>query len=178
MKLFSYFFTGALIALMLNSCSENDELKNGNQELIGSWMATEINFEGNSAIETTGNIVSTSFSGDGYNMALQIRFDENSNEFTSFGAYNIHLNTNHHGHSSITEWMNPGFIQCGKWNKNGNDLLITNHKGETQSATILSLDQQRLVLSYNFTYKTKQFDSSVTYEVGGIFTFEKQLVNQ
>jgi len=178
MKLFNYLFTGIICALTITSCAKNEDFNNSDSELIGNWKVAEIYFEGNNTIETSGIIETYSFYGDGYNMVLQLRFDENSNEFSSYGGYNIQLNTIQDGKNIITEWMNPGFIDSGKWTIDGKNLIVTNSRGETQSAMILSLNQHTLVLSYNFIYETLKFDSSLTYEVKSVFSFEKQVVDQ
>ena len=163
MKLINYLFAGIFIAFTFSSCNENDKVITENGELAGNWLTTQVNFEGSSTIENSGTTLTSSFNGEGYNLVLRICFDKDLKEFTSFGGYDIHLNTNDQGTYHFTEWMNPGFMRNGKWETDGNSLLITDTKGVLQSATILSLDQKNLVLSYSFTYKTEQHASCGTY---------------
>jgi len=163
-----------LLVVISSSCTK-DEIDNiSNGELIGFWRISDVYFEGTSTTNAAGNEVISSFTGTGYNLALSIDFDENENAFISKGSYNIQLITNVDGEDVITEWMNPGFIECGTWDKDGNNLAVSKPNGEMQIATVLSTQQNMLELSYDFSYELMKSETTVIYNVKGIYRFEKQ----
>ena len=164
----------ALLIAITSSCAKDDIDNISNSELIGFWRISDVHFEGTSTTNATGNEVISSFTGTGYNLALSIDFDENENAFTSRGSYNIQLITNVDGKDVITEWMNPGFIECGTWDKDGNNLAVSKPNGEMQVATVLSTQQNTLELSYDFSYELMKSEATVIYNVNGIYRFEKQ----
>lgn len=167
--------TIALIIILFSSCSK-DEIDNlSDSELLGFWRISDVYFEGTSTVTDSGGEVTAPFSGTGYNLALSIDFSEIENEFTSKGSYNVHLATKTDGEEVITEWMNPGFIECGTWQKEGNSIVVSKPNGESKTALILSMQQSLMVLSYDFSYEVMKSETMVIYNVKGIFTFQKQL---
>ncbi len=174
MKLFNFITICAAGTLLFSSCSEDNELENVNEKIVGEWKATEILFEGTSSFENSEEINST-FNGTGYDLMLNIQFSSDSAEFISHGGYNIELESDTRGEIMITEWMNPGFIQTGSWMMDGERCIITTPKGEEQYATILSLNENQLILSYDFSYEVLKSEHVLIYQVHGTFTFEKQV---
>ncbi|MCG8307248.1 MAG: hypothetical protein MI975_07625 [Cytophagales bacterium] len=165
------FFT--ILTISVSSCTEDDIENPAENELVGLWRISDVYFEGTTTTNVSGKEKISLFTGSGYNLTLSIEFSKLENQFTSKGSYNIRLTTNLDGADIITEWMNPGFIECGKWKKDGNSIIVTKPDGKLKTATILSLEQSTMKLSYDFSYEIMRSEETVTYDVNGIFTFDK-----
>ena len=166
----------AIILLLSQACTKDDIEKLSDGELVGLWRISDVHFDGTSITTGNGQEVIASFTGTGYNLALSIEFLDLDNEFISRGSYNIHLITETEGIDEITEWMNPGFIECGTWQKEGNSIIVSKDNGELTNAIIQSISDGSMELAYDFTYEVTKSQSTVTYQVNGIYTFQKQKV--
>lgn len=172
MKLFKLLFTASLF-LFLTACSDDDSAPSG-EGVVGKWDVTAINYSGTSTTESGGQTFTSDFVGTGFDMNLQIEFKENPMEYTTSGDYSIDLETTFMGQTSNSTATNQGFIGAGAWAQVGDDLVITTDMGDEQTATIVSLDGNVMVLGWASTMVQMQNGATSTLMIDGTYTFERQ----
>ena len=174
MRFFGFCISVVSLAFLLSSCSKSDVLSGSENRIIGDWWISDVQFEGTSTTNSNGNDITSPFTGTGYNLVLNMNIEKEQNAFSTKGLYNIHLVTEIEGEFVQTEWMNPGFIECGTWTIKDDNLVVTKANGETSYATVISLSDNTLVLAYNFSYEVMKSETKVNYMVEGLYTFSRR----
>ena len=169
MKSISFLFAG-LFLLSLSACK-----KDATGDIPGSWKVTAITYAGTTttADPSTGVSYTSTFTGEGTNMDLQISFAENPNTYTTTGSYDILLTTMLNGQSLISTWTNADFVGNGSWSRTGDTLTFTDSNGETSEVTIVSLTDSTLKVNWQFTNVQVTQGATSTSNVDGMYTFER-----
>ena len=164
----------ALALCFMFACSKKEDEPKPNNELKGSWKATDISYTGTSTTSVSGFTASSNFTGTGYDLNLTIKFDENPNIYTTSGNYSIKLATNINGQTMNKNYTNQSFLDGGSWSKQGNELSITSKTtGALQKATILELTSTTLKMGYNTSQTTEQNGATVSVTIAGTYTFKR-----
>ena len=168
MKIFKFLFAFALFA-SLASCSKDDD----SFEIMGEWTVTDISYTGTSSSAVGGVTQTFDFTGTGYDMDLKISFEDTPKEYSAEGDYSIMLVVDVAGQMMEVPWTNVDFIGNGEWEKDGNTLSVTASTGEVQTATIVELTDNKMVIAWDFMDTTTQQGTVMTQNVNGTYTFEK-----
>jgi hypothetical protein len=171
MKTFKLCFLIGLLSTFF-SCAKDDSLPTN--AILGKWNVTQIEYTGTSSTNVQGDITTAEFTGSGVDMKLEIEFTENPNEYKASGDYGINLKTEFLGQSFDYSLSNQGFIDSGTWSQEGDQLTVTTKAGETQTATVTSLTEDVLIITWGTSQTEALEGATVTYDIIGLYTFEKQ----
>ena len=172
MKIAKFFLLLGVLSLCY-SCSDDEEAA-ASDGIVGQWKVTAIDYSGTSTTSVAGQSFTADFTGTGFDMALDIEFTENPNDYNTSGDYSIKLTTDFMGQTTEIDWTNQGFIGAGTWEQNGNVITVNTPGQPAQEATIISVDASELVLAWATVQTQMQQGVTVTYDVMGTYTFERQ----
>jgi hypothetical protein len=160
------------IAVILFSCSEDDDPIPTSEGMVGSWYVTAIDYSGTTTTTASGITLRADFTGKGKDMDLTTTFSANPNTVTGEGTYTIVLTTTAGGTTSTDEFLFDEIVTDGTWTLNGKTLMITN-PGGTQEATIVSQTSTSLTLKVDINESESASGITVTTKVSGVYTLKK-----
>ena len=135
----------ASLFLFLTACSDDDDTDNQENALLGTWELAKLNYEGSTTTPGPLGVVTTNFSGEGFDMDLTIEFSVGT--YTTQGDYGVRLEIETLGVTTTTELANLGFFDDGTWTRGGDKLFFTPSGGTEQEATILELNDSTLSMA-------------------------------
>jgi len=164
------------IALLLPMCSE-DEYQPDIKELDGTWKMESLDYSGTLSNTLYGQeqpFHSVDFVGTAFDVDLSISFSEFPPSYTTNGNYSILVTYDPQGQPYEKELTNQGFLETGRWVLDGDKVGVTTINGDVFEATIVSLDESKLVLQTENMEVTDAPSFRVTTEVDQMITFARQ----
>ena len=131
----------ALLFLFLAACSD-DDTDNSSNSLLGTWKLTELTFEGSTSVPGPTGVLTTNFSGEGFDMDLTMGFLADT--YTTEGDFGVNLEIEVAGVTDTSELTNLSPFGDGTWTRENDKLLFTPSGGTEQEATILELNASTL----------------------------------
>lgn len=164
-----------LLCVTFSSCSKDDPKPASNDSpIIGSWRATKVSYTGTSTTSSAGMSFNSSFTGEGYNINNVVVFNKQPQVYTSTGNYSVKLTTTIDGFEMENDVTDITFFLNGAWSINEQTLTLTPNNGAAQSAKIIQLDAQTLMIEGNARQTTTQNGATVVTDTEINFTFVKQ----
>lgn len=161
-----------LLCLFLTCCSEDDEPDSSADALLGTWSLTGLEYSGSSSTPGPSGVLTTNFTGEGYDMDLTVEFSANPNTFTTAGDYGIRLEVEILGQSNTLELPNQSFFNGGSWSREDDKLTLTLQDNVEQEATILELNESTMRMSVDVSGMVVSVGT--IDEMEGTFIFTKQ----
>jgi hypothetical protein len=170
------FFLSALflLALSITACSDDDDNNPSSNELVGSWKLESMDYTGTSTTDFNGSAFTSEFMGTAFDIDATVSFSEDPNEYNTSGGYKISLTYDVQGQSFEQEVTFDGIFNSGSWSRTGDVILVTNPDGETQEATIITLNDNELVMESVVTEVTTSSGATSTIEVDQNMVFSRQ----
>lgn len=160
------------IAVILFSCSEDEDPLPTNEGMIGTWAVTGINYKGTTTTSGAGVNLKADFTGTGKEMDFTTTFNHDPNTVTSEGSYVIELKTTMLGQTTTEDYVLDEVFTDGTWSLNGRTLTVTSG-GETQEGTITKQTATTLEVKINLDESQTDSGITVTAKVQAVYTFEK-----
>lgn len=155
MKTIKMFAVVFLLSGLFVSCSNDDENEVSNSELVGEWQLEEYFYEGTTQTSQGGQSLSSSYSGEAYDINAKINFDENS--WQTQGSYIVKLLTEVNGQSISQDYPFSNYSGSGNYSLEGNVVTLENQNHNLPGAvvtgdefTITELSANNLVLSFSY----------------------------
>lgn len=173
MKNFNILMIAFLI--VLTSCSSDDDSNNQidlSVDITGQWDLKKLDYEGDSQMTFQGQTVTMTYIGFGKEMDAQVVFSNNPNNVEVFGTYVIEMTVTYLGMTETidTPFDMSDFMNAGTWSIEGNQMIIVdNTTGEQQTAEIIHLSQNKMILLSEQT----QTMNGMTANVVGEMTLER-----
>ncbi len=156
-----------LLVFSIAGCSK-DEVIPKQEDLIGIWKTTSIDFTGSYTFSLMGLSSSLDFTGKGKNIDYQVTIEEEPRNFTSTGSYDMEL---YMEEEPPTIFEDESLISSGIWNLDGKILTITQQGTEPQTCTIKKLTAENMTL---YTEQSIDMMGLGTYKIKGTFYMVKQ----
>ena len=190
MKTVGKFLTVLCIAVLVSSCSSDDDGTTGDTsaDLVGTWIMQSFEYEGETSTSFEGTEIDADFDGTAINIDTVLEFTESPNEFVSSGSYDIELTSTIMGETqSFTESID-NFSSEGTWERDGNTLItdgafveldgstdILGDMGMNMSeATILELTDTTLRLGQEDSQEVTQDGITVSFSFTSEIVFTRQ----
>jgi hypothetical protein len=161
------------VAVILFSCSDDDDPKPTTQGMIGAWSVTAVDYKGTTTTTAQGASIKADFTGTGKNMNLTVTFKETPKVVTNEGSYSIDLKTTIMGQTSTDQYDFDEVFTNGTWALDGNTLTITSSNG-TEKATIVEQSSTILKLKVDTTETETDQGMTVTTNIQINYTFKKK----
>lgn len=170
MKILKFFLAFALFASFA-SC-DPDEIPM-DEEIIGTWKITDVSLEGTATTtDAQGNVTEADLQGSGYDMDLQITIENNPNNYSVDGDFNVMVEYTIDNVSYELPWEEVGFIDAGTWEIT-DEILTVVGTAEVETATVANITETSLVLDWVYTQTDTQFGNTIVQNITGTYTFEK-----
>ena len=170
MKTLKFLLLG--FALILFSCSEDEEFQATSQGMLGTWNIATIDYSGTSVTTVQGQSLKSTFKGTGKDMDLISTFSENPNTVVTEGSYIIELETTTLGQTVTNDILFENVIVDGTWTLNGNTLTIDGAAGP-QTATILEQTSTKLTMKLDVKQNLSNQGAVVSADIQVVYTFTK-----
>lgn len=139
------------LTLILTSCSSDDDSTSDiNADIVGTWVGTEMVYEGTSETEIYGLPIEIDFTGEAYDISTKLIFSENPNTLVSEGSYSIKLEYEQNGITETQVVEDQSFLASGTWELNG-DTLIVEDVNDSFEAKVYELTDDKLVIGITQT---------------------------
>lgn len=167
MKKVSILFVSLLFVFA--SCSSDDDNTDNQVEVdvTGSWEVTALEGEGEATGEFSGQTVTIPFEMLGKDFDAQMLFTEDPNEIIPTGTLTLEITTIFLGQTNTTEELvdfSTEFVTASSWSIEGN-ILTYERDGQTQTAEIITLTQNKMVLLTEEIREIMGFEANVSQEV-------------
>ncbi|KAB1067620.1 hypothetical protein F6U93_10060 [Tamlana haliotis] len=164
--------------LVLTSCSSNEnEASDISGDLVGTWTATDLVYEGSYETTIAGEDFETYYYGEADEMTNTLTFTESPNTVISEGSYNISLEYTINGVTDTDYIVGEEFLQSGSWELDGDELIIENddevNQEEAPSIKILTLTKDKLVISSTETIELEENGVEIKSLIKMISTFKR-----
>jgi hypothetical protein len=160
------------VAVILFSCSEDEEPLPTNEGMVGTWSLTGINYKGSTTSSGSGVNLKVDFTGTGKEMDYTTTFSEDPNYIASEGSYVIELKSTMMGQTTTDDYPLDEVFIDGTWALNGRTLAVSSG-GLTQEGTITKQTSTTLEIRTNVTESFSDSGITVTTKVQAVYTFQK-----
>lgn len=164
------------IALLLVSffiftgCGDDDSNPILENNLIGTWNMSSIDYSGTSTTSIPGiPNVTADFTGETTESDYEIIFNED-NTYSTSGSYTINV-TSEVGGQAVTQPITVSAAQAlgsGTWQLSGNTLTIISD-GQTREGTLAELTANNFRLETDLTQTQSANGVTVTYAIDAVF---------
>ncbi|GAA4974204.1 lipocalin family protein [Algibacter aquimarinus] len=134
-----------VLSTILVSCSSDDDGANISASIVGKWIATDIEFEGDISAVVEGERINFTFTGEPTDLDHSLTFTESPNEVVSEGGFDLEVTTNLGGFTDTETVEGESIVETGSWEQNGNLLTVAN-SGEGGDIEIFELTATRLII--------------------------------
>ncbi len=154
-------------SILFTSCDKDDDsvsIEIDETLIPGEWDLTALNVENGKTITITGDQrINESYTSFGKNFELLVSFSDSSFLYSalSYGVYTSVITTTFSGESTTKEVLISDFLPDGKWNTEGNLLIITKD-GVSKSFEILELSQNTIRLKTEINETKETLEGSIT----------------
>lgn len=166
MRIINILFLSFLFVLV--SCSSDDDSQgNSTIDITGNWEVTGMEGEGEATGEFNGQMVTLPFELLGKDFDAQVLFTEDPNEMTPTGSLTLEITVSFLGQTDTIEEMvdlSDEFITASSWSIDGN-IMTLESEGEIQTAEIITLTQNKMVLLVEQTRAIMGLEADVIQEV-------------
>lgn len=159
------------------SCSEEEEVQPNidNENLVGTWELTGLEYFGNSSTTVMGFTTDADFTGEGRNFEVEVVISEDPNSFVSSGTYTVDLKTTTLGVTQEQTLNLLPFLLNGDWSIDGNIMTITNSiEGEPQEATLLELSETTMKMNHVYSSTTDIQGTLISQSTNATYTLTKK----
>jgi len=190
MKIVGKFLTVLFVAVLLGSCSTDDNGGSGetSADLIGTWIMQSFEYQGETSTDVMGIPFDIDFDGEAFNIDASLVFTDSPNQFTSSGSYDIELSSSFEGETQTQTESIEDFESQGTWSRNGDTLtfdgsLIDAGTGavvvggmdfDMSEATILELTGTTLRLGQDMSEEITQDGQTVSFSFTSEIVFSRQ----
>lgn len=161
------------IVLVLYSCSNEEVTPVISSDILGTWIATSVDYGGQTVTEVSGQTLSNTFTGEGYDIDFTVTFNDSPKTYISDGSYSIHLTNTVLGQTYTQDIENLEFLQDGSWEQNGNKLIIE-AEGEESEANIEKLTGDELILNVETIEDLSEQGATITSTIVARVSFVRQ----
>ncbi|MFI0429234.1 hypothetical protein [Mariniflexile sp. HMF6888] len=158
---------------VLCSCSTEDVAPEISSDIIGTWIATSVDYGGQTVTEVSGESLTNTFTGEGYDIDFTVTFNDSPKTYISDGSYSIHLTNTVLGQTFTEDVENVEFLENGSWEQNGNRLIIES-QGEETEGTIEKLTQDEFVLFVESIEDLSEQGATITSTIVVKVTFTRK----
>src|SRR5690606_28758269 len=134
--------------------------------------ATTVNYSGEMTGEVDGEVVSSTFTGEGYDIDFTVTFNDSPKTCISNGSYWIRLTQTFDEETFTSDIEQTDFLNDGTWDKNGTTLIIES-QGEETEFIIEKLTANELVLSSDTIAYSSMEGIAITNTIVAKITFKK-----
>ena len=156
------------LTFLLHSCSSDFDvaIANNNVNLLGYWIATDVEFSGMSTVNATGQATQQyELSGQTLSTDLNIAFMQNPDIFVSNGGIVFELQTTGNGTTTTEETSNIDFFaRSASWEREGTTISVTAND-ITQQYQIEELTPSRLVLTHQGSHTSTDETTGATTQM-------------
>ena len=168
-----------VLALMLTACSGNDdsfdpEDSDFNRDLLGTWIAVDVQFTYDVVTNFSGQDITSQAVGQGYDINFTIIFDDNPNETISDGSYSLEVTTTTLGQSEVENIENIMFLESGAWALDGDELIFAD-SSETGTVEIFELTAESLIIGITESINSSEAGFNFSSTSVSTVTFVKQV---
>ena len=156
--------------LTLVSCSDEGVTPEITSDILGIWVATSVEYNGETVTESSGESLTNTFTGEGYDIDFTMTFNDAPKTYVTDGSYSIRLTNTVLGQTYTQEIENLEFLQDGTWNQNGNKLIIE-AEGEESEAIIEKLTSEELILNVETVENLSEQGAIITSTIVARVTF-------
>lgn len=147
-----------LLALFLCACGNDDNANTEDtqvtpDEIVGRWITSEFFFEGSDTFDQNGQQITQNYLVLGSNIDFFVEFMEDGS-FASQGSYTGQLTINQEGQNTQLSYFS-NFDNSGSWTR-ANQLIDLNTTLEDVELTLITLDEQQLIYSYQSNERLPQ----------------------
>jgi len=172
MKIFNYVFVLAFFASFSFIGCTVDEIPD-ETEIIGTWLVKSVDLIGTAQFTQGNDVTVADFTGEGYDMDLELTINENPNDYTVQGDVNVLVTYDVDGQTIELPIEEADFIDSGTWDITG-DVLTVSNSTQVQVATLGELTETSLTLEWTYTDTVTTVGSAIVQNVTGTYIFEKQ----
>jgi hypothetical protein len=140
MKSLSYLAMLLALSLSITACSDEEAGSPNNEALVGTWRLESIDYSGTSSTTVQGTTFTSVFVGEGYDLDVTVTFSEDPDTYTTDGDYSIRLTTTTQGQTVEQDFTFEGFLDDGTWERDGENVIITNGDGDVFETIIVLTD--------------------------------------
>ena len=169
---FSKLYVAVLLLLFVLSCSDDEGTDSSAGVLLGTWKLTELDCEGTGTIPGPTGLLSSNFSGEGFDMDLRVEFSADPNTYTTEGDHGIRLEVEVLGQPNTLELKNQNFFGEGTWTRDNDKLVLTSSGDVEQEATILELNGSTMRISADISDLAISLGTINEMEANFVFTKE------
>lgn len=173
MRLFKLVFAFTLVFSLASCSSDDSDGPSTSGDLLGVWIADDVNYSGSTVTEAQGQTLTADFVGEAYDVDFTLTITENPNNIVSDGSYSIELTTTVLGQSSTQDVTGIEFLETGTWSRDGNQLTITAN-GESSVGTIAELTDSTLVIEVDQVEDLSEQGISIESTINSVVTFTRQ----
>ncbi len=160
------------IMLLMAACSDQYDLTDEEQELVGVWKMKSCDYTGTTTSTYMGETHVYSYGGEAYDISVEMNLKENGEMHTS-GSYTVLFSYEIDGFDFEQEVSYGFFESGGTWSRSGNTLTMIESNGKTSTAEILFISESTLDLKIEGTQTQSQQGMVNVIEIIAYMSFEK-----
>jgi len=172
MKIFNYLFVFTILSSFFFVGCTADELPD-ETEILGTWLVKSVDLVGTAQFTQGNEVTVADFTGEGYDMDLQITINENPNDYTVEGDVNVLVSYDVDGQTIDLPIEEADFIDSGVWDITG-DVLTVSNSTQVEVATLGEITETSMILEWTYTDSVTTTGSAIVQNVTGTYVFEKQ----
>ena len=160
-------FSGILMFLFLviTSCSSDDTETKVSENIVGTWIGTDLRLSGEIETEVEGQVSTTILSGEGYDLTNALIFGESPNFMESQGKVNMKVSFTVNDIIHTEDIEDFELLGDGTWEINGGELIIANpdeaiDEDELRTMNISKLTKNELII--NITETVEEIEDGET----------------
>ncbi|MBU2951703.1 lipocalin family protein [Tamlana agarivorans] len=164
----------SFLCLVLTSCSSNEnDASDISDDLIGTWIGTDIVYEGRVETSFLGELIKTEFTGEGYDITTKLTFNESPKTIVSEGSYSVKIDYTVDGGVESTEVVEDiEFLENGEWELEGDEIIVEN-SSESYYVKIFLLTSNELVVGITEIEETEENGIEIRNIVKAIASFKR-----
>ncbi|WP_298535744.1 hypothetical protein [uncultured Algibacter sp.] len=168
-----------VLIMFITSCSSDDNETQVFENIIGTWIGTEITLQGEVKTEVNGQTILSTITGDGYDLNNELLFAKSPNTVTSEGNLNMKITYTINGVELTEDVENFEFLGDGIWEINGSELIITDptldvEDDDIRLVNILKLTETELIIKMTETVEEIEGGETITGVTEIVASFVKE----
>ncbi|GGZ71304.1 hypothetical protein [Algibacter mikhailovii] len=141
------------LILLITSCSSDDAETSVNENIIGTWIGTDLRVSGEIETERGGESVITILSGEGYDLTNTLVFSPSPNLVASAGELNMIISYTTDDDVIFEDIKGFELLGEGTWEIQGSELIITDPNEVVEEDVEEEDGEERIVRVYKLTNK-------------------------
>jgi hypothetical protein len=165
--------------LILSSCSSNDDETKVSENIIGTWIATNLSLSGEIITVIEGQTITSTLVGEGYDLTNRLIFSESPNLVESEGKLNMTLSYTINDITLSEDIEDFEFLTDGIWEIKGSELIITSPEediddDEVREVKIAKLTDNELVIKITEDEEEIENGETITSSIEVLVSFVRQ----